>query len=92
MHHCVKTYWGNVISGQSRIYSVLQAGSRVATLELSCQPAQYACQSTNSSTAEKTNRYQVRQLAGPCNARPTPDVSNVVRAFVEVVNGDSTEL
>jgi len=82
MHHCVKTYWGNVISGQSRIYSVLQSGNRVATLELSCRPAQ---------TPEKSNRYQLRQLAGPCNAHPTPDVSKVVRTFVEEINGGSAE-
>jgi hypothetical protein len=40
---------------------------------------------------DKSNRYQICQLAGPFNARPTPDVSKVVRAFVEVINGGSTE-
>ena len=91
MHHCVKTYWANVISGQSRIYSVLQEGNRVATLELFCQPARYGRRGTDRSTAEKSNRYQVRQLAGPFNACPTPDVSKAVRAFVEEINGGSAQ-
>ena len=34
MHHCVASYWQNVVNGRSRIYSILENGSRVATLEL----------------------------------------------------------
>jgi PcfJ-like protein len=84
MHHCVKTYWGHVISGRSRIYSILEEGNRVATLELSCQHSDYKCPST--STAEKSSRYQVRQLAGPCNARPAVEVTKAVGRFVEEIN------
>ena len=35
MHHCVASYWQNVVNGNSRIYSILENGNRVATLELS---------------------------------------------------------
>ena len=34
MHHCVASYWENVAEGKSRIYSIRENGSRVATLEL----------------------------------------------------------
>ena len=33
MHHCVASYWQNVVKGKSRIYSILENGNRVATLE-----------------------------------------------------------
>ena len=41
MHHCVATYWRNVVDGKSRIYSIRENGSRVATLEVTGQLTQY---------------------------------------------------
>src|SRR5262245_15921887 len=84
MHHCVKTYWRHVINGTSRIYSILEDGNRVATLELFCQHSNYKRRS--SPTAEKSRRYHVRQLAGPYNARPAPEVAKAVGRFVEAIN------
>jgi hypothetical protein len=40
MHHCVASYWGDVVDG-SRIYSILENGSRVATLELTSRQTQH---------------------------------------------------
>ena len=31
MHHCVASYWRNVVNGKSRIYSIRENGRRVAT-------------------------------------------------------------
>jgi hypothetical protein len=82
MHHCVSTYWRHVISGQSRIYSILEAGNRVATLELSCEHPDYKPRRAS----KKMSRFQVRQAAGPYNAPLTPKVSKAIRAFVEEIN------
>ena len=41
MHHCVASYWENVVDGKSRIYSILENGSRVATLELTSRLTQH---------------------------------------------------
>ena len=41
MHHCVASYWRNVVNGKSRIYSIRENGSRVATLEVTGQLTQY---------------------------------------------------
>ena len=40
MHNCVASYWENVAEGKSRIYSIRENGSRVATLELTSTSAQ----------------------------------------------------
>jgi hypothetical protein len=77
MHHCVATYWRNVIDGRSRIYSILENGSHVATLEVS-----------NRSISHNwgTSQYQVRQLVGTCNSRPAPKVAKAVGTFVDEIN------
>jgi hypothetical protein len=77
MHHCVATYWQNVVNGKSRIYSILENGNRIATLELSNRVISYKW---------GTSRYQVRQLVGACNSRPAPEVAKAVGAFVEEIN------
>ena len=41
MHHCLASYWENVAEGKSRIYSIRENGSRVATLEVTGQLTQY---------------------------------------------------
>ena len=77
MHHCVASYWQNVVNGKSRIYSILENGNRVATLELSNRLINYRW---------GTSRYQVRQLVGTCNSRPAPEVAKAVGTFVEEIN------
>ena len=79
MHHCVATYWQNVVDSRSRIYSILENGNRVATLELTIGPIQ-------SQRDRATSRYQVRQLVGACNSRPAPEVAKAVGTFVEEIN------
>ena len=76
MHHCVATYWQNVVNSKSRIYSILENGNRVATLELSNRLINYRW---------GTSRYQVRQLVGACNSRPAPEVAKAVGTFVEEI-------
>ena len=41
MHHCVASYWQNVVNGRSRIYSIRETGRRVATLEVIGRLTQY---------------------------------------------------
>jgi hypothetical protein len=77
MHHCVATYWRSVINGRSRIYSILENGNRVATLEVSNRHINYTW---------GMSRYQVRQLVGPRNSRPASEVTKAVGIFVEEIN------
>lgn len=78
MHHCVASYWHQVATGRSRIYSIRAGGNRVATLELSDRVENYRW---------GRGGFQVRQLVGPCNARPAPGIARVVDAFVKEING-----
>ena len=61
MHHCVASYWQNVVNGTSRIYSILENGNRVATLDLGNRLINYRW---------GTNRYQVRQSGGDMQLAP----------------------
>jgi hypothetical protein len=81
MHHCVASYWQSVINGRSRIYSILEDGNRVATLELSNQLNDYRW---------GTGLYRVRQLVGPRNSYPAPKVAKAVATFVEEINNRLT--
>jgi hypothetical protein len=80
MHHCVASYWQSVIDGRSRIYSILEDGNRVATLEVSNRSLNYRW---------GTGLYRVRQLVGACNTRPAPNVARAVATFVEEINNRS---
>jgi len=90
MHHCVASYWQNVVNGGSRIYSILANGNRVATLELTGRLTQY--RGTNDTFMASAagigqrSRYQVHQLVGARNSRPAPEVAKVVGTFVEEIN------
>jgi hypothetical protein len=88
MRHCVASYWQNVVNGRSRIYSILENGSRVATLEVTGRLTQYKAPNATASVTVigQRNRYQVGQLVGARNSRPTPEVAKVVGTFVEEVN------
>jgi PcfJ-like protein len=79
MHHCVASYWQNVVNGGSRIYSILENGNRVATLELTGRP---------DNSRWGTSLYRVGQLVGTCNSRPAPEVAKAVGTFVEEISSD----
>lgn len=70
MHHCVASYTREVITGESRIYSVRSGDRRLATFEINPAPV----------------GWSMRQLKGPCNhAVPSP-VETSVRSFLKFVN------
>jgi hypothetical protein len=90
MHHCVASYWQNVVKGRSRIYSILENGRRVATLEVTGRLTQYkgpnATLTPSVTGVGQRSRYQVSQLVGARNSRPAPEVVKVVGTFVEEIN------
>ena len=90
MHHCVASYWQNVVNGKSRIYSILENGSRVATLELTGRLTQYkgpnGALTASVRGIGQRSRYQVSQLVGARNSRPAPEVVKAVGTFVEEIN------
>ena len=90
MHHCVASYWQNVVEGRSRIYSIVENGRRVATLELTGRLTQYkgpnATLTASVRDIGQRGRYQTSQLVGACNSRPAPGVAKVVGTFVEEIN------
>ena len=81
MHHCVASYWQNVVNGKSRIYSIRENGSRVATLELTSRLTQHK----GPKGIGQHSRYQVSQLVGARNSRPAPEVAKAVGTFVEEI-------
>ena len=90
MHHCVAAYWQNVVHGKSRIYSIRENRSRVATLEVTGPLTQYkgsrgALPASVRGIGQRS-RYQVGQLVGARNSRPAPEVVKVVGTFVEEIN------
>ena len=90
MHHCVASYWENVAEGKSRIYSIRENGSRIATLELTSWLTQYKePKDTLTASARGTGqnrRYGRNQLVGARNSRPAPKVAKAVDTFVEEIN------
>ena len=78
MHHCVGSYWRQVASGRSRIYSIRAGKDRVATLEIGDRADSYRW---------AKGGLQVRQLVGPSNVRPAPEVVRVVEAFLKEIDG-----
>ena len=88
MHHCVASYWQNVVNGRSRIYSVLENRKRVATVEVTGRLTQYKGPNATASLTVigQHSRYQVSQLVGPRNSRAAPEVVKAVSTFVEEIN------
>jgi hypothetical protein len=90
MHHCVASYWRNVVDGKSRIYSIRENGRRVATLEVTGQLTQYKGRNDAVTVLVRGNRqrrrYQASQLVGACNSRPAPEVVRAAGTFVEKIN------
>ena len=90
MHHCVASYWANVVEGKSRIYSIRENGSRVATLEVTGQLTQYRGRNDALTVVVQGNgqrsRNQVGQMVGPRNSRPAPEVVKLVGTFDEEIN------
>ncbi|WP_336801649.1 PcfJ domain-containing protein [Kaistia sp. MMO-174] len=71
MHHCVASYSGEVAAGRSRIFSIREGAHRLATLEL---------------VQNNSGRYEVAQVAGPGNNKPSARVHAEVTAFLEKIN------
>ena len=90
MHHCLASYWENVAEGKSRIYSIRENGSRVATLELTSWLTQdKKPNDTLTASARGTwqrRRYGRKQLVGLRNSRPAPKVAKTVDTFVEEIS------
>ena len=90
MHHCVASYWQNVVEGRSRIYSIRENGRRVATLEVTGRLTQYKGPNATATASVRgigqRSRYQVSQLVGARNSRPAPEVVRAVGTFVEEIN------
>ena len=80
MHHCVRTYWHDVTSGRSRIYSVRRGDRHVATMELK-----------RSLSVAAGNGYDIAQLKGPRNARPTPALRDAAERCLEAANARCAE-
>jgi hypothetical protein len=75
MHHCVRTYWGSVIEGNSRIFSIRRAQVRLATLELRPEIG-----------ASDPVVWRIAQLRGHCNAAVSPTVRQFALAYLEAAN------
>lgn len=73
MHHCVATYFPDVVRGKSRIFSLRRDGRRIATLEL----------------AKGRDGWRAVQLKGRCNAQPPDDIREAATAFVAQCNEKS---
>ena len=90
MHNCVASYWENVAEGKSRIYSIRENGSRVATLELTSRLTQDKkpndTLTVSARSARQRRHYGRNQLVGARNSRPAPKVVKAVGTFVEEIN------
>ena len=91
MHHCVASYWQNVVNGKSRIYLIRESGRRVATIEVTGQLTQYKG-SNGALTASvrgpgQRHRYQMGRLVGARNSGPAPEVVKAAGTFVEEIKG-----
>jgi len=86
MHHCVASYWKNVSEGESRIYSIRENGSRVATLELTSWLTPNDTLTAPARGTGQRRRYGRNQLVGARNSRPAPKVTKAVDTFVEEIN------
>lgn len=64
MHHCVASYYPDVLSGRARIYSIRKDGARLATVEM--------CPWADATAG-------IAQLKGFANADPRADVAKAAR-------------
>lgn len=69
MHNCVASYYRDIQSGSTRIYSVRQDGKRLATCEFHMLPG----------------RVRAVQIKGPCNARACATVVRACDRFAELL-------
>lgn len=74
MHHCVASYYPDIQSGRSRIYSIRKDGRRVATAEFAVLPS----------------LVHAVQIKGVCNARPPKDVIDAADTFARCVTEAGT--
>ncbi len=85
MHHCVGSYSQDVISGRSRIYSMVHVETlkRVATLEL------YNNQVNSHGLVTEQwplHPWVLRQIKGPCNAAVSNSCHRTAAEFLAIVN------
>ena len=71
MHHCVGTYADDVRAGRLYVYSVRRDGQRVATLALARD--------------RTSNKAQLDQLRGPCNAEPSHAIASAVQRWLRAL-------
>jgi len=92
MRHCVASYMGDVITGTSRIYSIRQNGSRVATLELVPGlrvrwKAVDGSEKLSHGNIKSFPLYRIAQLKSRFNGTPPKPVWHAAEAFRDLVNG-----
>jgi len=75
MHHCVASYYRDIRSGRTRIYSIRKDGRRVATAEFAVIPG----------------RIRAVQIKGACNARPPKAVIEAADTFARCVTEAATD-
>ncbi len=90
MHHCVGSYSSDVISGRSRIYSVVHVETlkRVATLELvgTVNAGGYPVSYDLAMNSVAFPPWGLGQIKGPCNAVVRTACYNTAQEFVSIVN------
>lgn len=70
MHHCVGSYSSDVITGKSRIYSIRRGEKRIATMEIALRGQ---------------SAWSLKQVCGPCNARPDEDTLAAAKALTDKI-------
>lgn len=88
MRHCVATYIRDVAAGGAYIYSIRQAGERVATLEL-IRDSGFPIKTAAGAFCHIDGGLRMRQLAGPCNTVAPMPVRNVADAFVATLESST---
>lgn len=81
MHHCVGSYFSDVLHRGSRIYSIQKDGNNLATIEYSNGP-RFSRPST------KKPVLSPDQCKGKYNAKPSAEILNAVKEFSAICRGN----
>lgn len=92
MHHCVASYFPQVVAGGSRIISIRAiGGSRVATVEYRPFRAAESQEGILSQTfgikIDPPIRWELSQIRAHCNKDPGAPVWNAARSYRDWING-----
>jgi hypothetical protein len=90
MHHCVASYFGDVASGRSRIYSVRHGDKRMATIEIYREPLTATVEICRAPLYDRSQHYplaaewgsRLRQASGPCNKELGLNTYNAICRFL----------